>query len=244
MNGSDFVEELWQFEWDEKLSKTDNFKNIAREERALTTLTQVGAIHTIWKENFYRDQHWESMEKHGWSMWSNWDTADPALKLYDNIWYVTGFDYDRFVQFCANNGFSLNDNQAVEAIDGSGQDPDQAIEKPIAKLSLVQKVLKLNFNGVTYTLKHFDSTKRINYRLMKFLLDRPDEWVSRDNIAHFKMLSKAKDWPKLMGITGELKDIFINVDTKEQKIMLNPKKSLTPDEAENLKSIVNTLQTK
>lgn len=244
MNGSDFVEELWQFEWDEKLSKADNFKNIAREERALTTLTQVGAIHTVWKENFYRDQHWESMEKHGWSMWSNWDTADPALKLHDNIWYVTGFDYDRFVQFCANNGFSLNDNQAVETMDISEQVGDQENSGQVAKLSLVQKNLKLNLNGITYTLKRFASTKNFNYKLMKFLLDRPDEWVSRNDLMHFKMISKAKDWPKLMGFTGELKDIFTNVDTKEQKIMLNPKKSLTPDEAEILKSIVNTLQTK
>lgn len=106
MNGSDFVEELWEFDWDDKLSKTDNFKNIVREERALTTLTQVGAIHTIWKENFYRDQHWESMERHGWSMWSNWDTADPALRLYDNIWYVVGFDHHRFQQFCEAHGFN------------------------------------------------------------------------------------------------------------------------------------------
>ncbi len=115
MNGSDFVEELWEFDWDDKLSKTDNFKNIVREERALTTLTQVGAIHTIWKENFYRDQHWESMERHGWSMWSNWDTADPALRLYDNIWYVVGFDYDRFQQFCEAHGFSTL-TKSVDAI--------------------------------------------------------------------------------------------------------------------------------
>jgi hypothetical protein len=114
MNGSDFVEELWEFDWDEKLSKTDNFKNIRLEERALTTLTQAGAIHTIWKENFYRDQHWESMERHGWSMWSNWDTADPALRLYDNIWYVVGFDYDRFVQFCNAHDLSLNRIRATK----------------------------------------------------------------------------------------------------------------------------------
>jgi hypothetical protein len=112
----------------------------------------------------------------------------------------------------------------------------------IAKLSLAQKSLKLNFNGVTHTLKHFDSTKRFNYKLVKFLLDRPDEWVSQNDLAHFRMRSKVKDWPKLMGFTGELKDIFIDVDTKEQKIMLNPQKSLTPDEAEILKRFVNTLQ--
>ena len=44
----------------------------------------------------------------------------------------------------------------------------------VAKLSMIQKNLKLNFSGITYTLKRFDSTKRFNYKLMKYLLDRPD----------------------------------------------------------------------
>jgi hypothetical protein len=58
------------------------------------------------------------------------------------------------------------------------------------------------------------------------------------------MSSKIKDWPKLMGFTGELKDIFFNVSTKEQKIMFNQKKSLTSDEAEILKKLVNILKAK
>lgn len=116
----------------------------------------------------------------------------------------------------------------------------------IAKLSLNKKVLKLNFGGTTYTLKRFDSTKRFNYNLANILLIRPDEWVKKEDLGSaFKAIgSKVKDWPKLMGFTGELKDIFIDVDTKEQKIMLNPKKSLTSDEAEILKKLVNTLKTK
>lgn len=120
----------------------------------------------------------------------------------------------------------------------------QVQDEQIVKLSLVKKNLKFKLNSTTYTFKQFASTKNFNYKLMKFLLDRPDEWVSQNDIKHFKIRSKAKDWPKIMGFTGELKDIFFDVDTKEQKIMLNSQKSLTPDEAEILKSIVKTLKTK
>ena len=116
----------------------------------------------------------------------------------------------------------------------------------IAKLSLVQKTLKLNANGVTLTLKRFDSKKRFNYNLAKFLLDRPDEWIKKEDLGtNFKTIrSQVKDWPKLLGFTGELKDIFLSVNTKEQTIMLNPSKSLTSEEAEILKRLVNTSKPK
>ncbi|MDQ5886644.1 MAG: hypothetical protein QG628_1041 [Patescibacteria group bacterium] len=157
MNGSDFVEELWLFDWDDNLSKADNFKNIGHEERALTTLTQVGAIQTIWKENFYRDQHWESMERHGWSMWNNWDTADPALKLYDNIWYVVGFDYKSFMKFCETRRFDPDENPMPrQIVESNGSDSND-----VAKIYLAQKTLKLTYKGVTRTLKRFNSKKRI-----------------------------------------------------------------------------------
>ena len=143
--------------------------------------------------------------------------------------------------------------KAVNKIDAEnkvkkGNDDKLTLQNPqenglhIAKLSLVQKTLKLNVGGVTRTLKHFDSTKRFNYNLTKFLLDRPDEWIKKEDLGTaFKTIgSKVKDWPKLMGLTGELKDIFISVNTKEQKIMLNPSKSLSPDEAEILQRLVNT----
>lgn len=109
----------------------------------------------------------------------------------------------------------------------------------IAKLSLAQKSLKLNIGGVTHTLKHFESTKRFNYNLARYLLNRPDQWVSKNDLASFRMRSEIKDWPKLIGFTGDLKDIFINVNTKEQTIMLNPNKSLTPNEAAILLRLVN-----
>ena len=244
MDGSNFFEERWIFDWDDKLSNTDNFKNIQKEERALSTLNGAKVISVTHKDNFYRDQQEESLALHGRGMWTDFEGADPALRLYDYIWYLWEFDYDRFVQFCESNGFSLNDNQAVEAMDISKKEVGQESGGQVAKLSMVQKVLKVNLGGTTYTLKRYDSTKRFNYKLMKYLLDNPDEWVSESRFESFRMRSKVKDWPKLMGFTGELKDIFLDVNTKERKIMLNPKKSLTPDETEILKTLVNTLKTK
>ncbi|MCX6729824.1 MAG: hypothetical protein NTV95_04285 [Candidatus Saccharibacteria bacterium] len=174
MSGSDFVEELWEFDWNDKLSKTDNFKNIAREERALTTLTQVGAIQTIWKENFYRDQHWESMERHGWSMWSNWDTADPALRLYDNIWYVVGFDYDRFRQFCEAHGFTLaksveaTKKQSIRLVDASRIRVEQTSYDPASG------VLNIMGQGVAIIAqknKHGKKNESKQAKLMRQLFD-------------------------------------------------------------------------
>lgn len=137
--------------------------------------------------------------------------------------------------------------QNLEQSQSEDTNSTQTVEEDgdhIAKLSMVQKVVKLKLDGITYTFKRFDSTKRFNYKLMKYLLDRPDEWVYANELARHRIRSKVKDWPKLAGFIGELKDIFFDVDSKEQKIMLNPKKSLTPDEAEILKNLVKTLNTK
>lgn len=126
--------------------------------------------------------------------------------------------------------------------EGGGAIDPQEDGEHITNLSLVQKTLKLNVIGVTLTLKRFDSTKRFNYNLAKLLLARPDEWVKKEDLGPaFKTIgSKVKDWPKLLGLTGELKDIFISINTKEQTIMLNPRKSITPDEAAILQRLVNT----
>lgn len=256
MNGSDFFDERWVFGWDDTLNKTDNFKNISREERALNTLTQAGILKTRSDENWYRNQVLEAQEEleiakslnpgipKEWTntVWGDWNTTDPAHREYDNIWFLDGFDYDRFLQFCETHGF---DPGAPSPLQKTRSQSAAATEDGrMANIFLVQRTLKLNYGSVTYTLKSFDSTKRFNYFLAKFLLARPDEWVSKDNLGtHFRTIrSKAKDWPKLMGFTGGLKDIFLSVSTKDQTIMLHPRKSLTPDEAEILKRLVNTLK--
>ena len=238
LNGSNFFEERWIFDWDDNLSNTENFKNIQREERALSTLNQSKVVKAVHKNNFYRDQEEETRALHGRGLWTDFEGADPALRLYDYIWYLWEFDYDRFLKFCETHEFNPNENPTPQ----SDMKTTESDGKHTANLHLVQRSLKLNYNGIAITLKRFDSTKRFNYHLAKYLFSRPDEWVSKDNLGtKFKFIrSKAKDWPKLMGFTGELKDIFVSVNTKKQTIMLNPHKSLDQSEAAILERLVNT----
>jgi hypothetical protein len=107
LNGFDFQDVYrWVFDWDDKLSSKENLENVRDEDRALTTLKQAGVIHGISKDNFYREQQeWQLADK-GFGMWSDWDTTDPAHREYDYIWFVDGFDYDRFQKFCDTHGFN------------------------------------------------------------------------------------------------------------------------------------------
>lgn len=120
MNGSDFFDERWVFDWDDKLSKKDNFKNASREERALNTLTQAKVIKTRSDENWYRNQVIDAQEEleiaksvnpniPKWqknTVWSDWETTDPAHREYDYIWFIDDFDYDRFQKFCDTHDFN------------------------------------------------------------------------------------------------------------------------------------------
>lgn len=109
LNGFDFQDVYrWVFDWEDKLSVKENLLNVQDEDRALTTLKQAGVIHGISKDNFYREQQEESLARHGWGMWGDWDTTDPAHREYDYMWFVDGFNYDRFLKFCEIHGFRLS----------------------------------------------------------------------------------------------------------------------------------------
>jgi hypothetical protein len=257
LDGSDFDDRRWVFDWNDRLSSKENLDNVSDEDRALETLRQAKVLKARCDENWYRNQVLQAQEEleiakslnpniPDWAtntVWGDWQTTDPAHREYDYLWYLDGFDYDRFKQFCETQGLDPNENPMPPQLAMKTEGTDGG---HIAKLSLTQKTLKLNVDGVTYTLKRFDSTKRFNYYLAKFLFTRPDEWIKKDDLGtHFKTIrSKVKDWPKLMGFTGELKDIFVSVNTKEQTIMLNPRKSLTSDEAEIIERLVNNLKPK
>ncbi len=128
MNGTDFFDERWVFEWDEKLSKADNFKNASREERALNTLTNAGVIETRSDENWYRNQVIDAQEEleiaksvnpnipKEWTntVWGDWHETDPAHREYDNIWFIDKFDYDRFIKFCETHGFKSNSTETKQ----------------------------------------------------------------------------------------------------------------------------------
>lgn len=128
MNGSDFFDERWVFEWDDQLSKTDNFKNANREELALNTLTNAGVIETRSDENWYRNQVIDAQEEleiaksvnpnipKEWTntVWGDWHETDPAHREYDNIWFIDGFDHDRFKEFCETHGLNPNVKRTIQ----------------------------------------------------------------------------------------------------------------------------------
>lgn len=128
MNGTDFFDERWVFEWNDKLSRTENFKNASLEERALNTLTNAGVIETRSDQNWYRNQVIDAQEEleiaksvnskipKEWTntVWGDWHETDPAHREYDYIWFIDSFDYDRFHQFCETHGFTPSSRETKQ----------------------------------------------------------------------------------------------------------------------------------
>lgn len=120
LDGSDFDDRRWVFDWDDKLSTKENLANVSDEDRALETLRQANVIRARCDENWYRNQVIQAQEEleiaksvnpkipKEWTntVWGDWQTTDPAHREYDYIWFVDGFDYERFQQFCDTHGFS------------------------------------------------------------------------------------------------------------------------------------------
>lgn len=143
MNGSDFFDERWVFEWDNQLSKTDNFKNANREERALNTLTNAGVIEARSGENWYRNQVIDAQEEleiaksvnpsipKEWTntVWGDWHETDPAHREYDNIWFIDRFDYGRFKEFCETHGLNPSVKKTVQPKNAKPNTKDE-ISKP------------------------------------------------------------------------------------------------------------------
>ena len=130
-------------------------------------------------------------------------------------------------------------------------DSDAPTETPpiknggVAELHFSQKKLRLTYGGVTCDVKKYASTKNYAHAIIDTLIKNPDFWQDKKSIRGISSMdSKLKDWPKLIGLGGKLKDVFLSVDTKNQRIKLHNKKSLTPDEAEIVNAYVKSKQVK
>ncbi|MFZ2545062.1 MAG: hypothetical protein WAW80_03740 [Candidatus Saccharimonadales bacterium] len=243
LNGHKYQGESWILDWDKTLSTKENLKNAVSEDRALNTLAQAKVISLTQKENWYRDEHYEDLELRGWDPHGDWDTADPGVKHYDYIFHVLSFDHDRFLQFCEQYDFDLGGSLRKSNTPVDHNTDVTSVEAgDVATLIFVEKTLKLSLSGATVTLKSFKNKKGFNYHLIKHAYTRPEEWLQKKDMGtHFStILSPVKDWPKLIGLNGNIKDIFLNLDTKNQAIMLTKKKVLSSKEAEILRRLVNT----
>lgn len=112
LNGSDFDDRRWKFDWDENLKQSTNLDNVWNEDRALETLTKAGVIESRSLVNRYREEVLSSIELHGENatVYSDWHSTDPAHREYEYERWIDGFNYKNFQRFCGLHGFNPVNN--------------------------------------------------------------------------------------------------------------------------------------
>lgn len=127
LEGSDFEDRRWIFDWDDKLSKKQNLSNVADEDRAIETLTQAGVIVTRSIDNYYRNQQLRVNEELEMAKFfnpnvpdyatntvsSDWNSTDPAHREYDWLRLIDRFNYEKFQRFCELHGFNPSTNGTI-----------------------------------------------------------------------------------------------------------------------------------
>lgn len=163
----------WIFDWNDDITKEDNLENVVAEDKAMTTFTIAGVIKTESLNNRYRD-YLERDPEHpprGISDWGNLDEPDPALLEYNRARFLEAFYYDKFVQFCKEQGLNHNENKILANLEIDHN------QKPI-----------VHAIGRTYTLKplHDGSTLTVIRQAIlhpgtpiTFAMLR--EWTKEDN---------------------------------------------------------------
>lgn len=131
LDGSDFDDRRWIFDWDDNLSRKQNLDNVSDEDRAIETLTQAGIIVTRSLENYYRDQQLRANEELEIAkslnpnipsyatntLSSNWNSTDPAHREYDWLRMLDGFNYEKFQRFCELHSFNPSSNGTIATLE-------------------------------------------------------------------------------------------------------------------------------
>ena len=126
LEGSDFDDRRWIFDWDDKLSTDKNLENVWNEDRALETLTKAEVIKSRSLDNRYRNEVLNSIELHGEdaTVYGDWRTTDPAHREYEYERWIDGFNYKNFQRFCELHGFNPSNNGILVKLEiGSGVTP-------------------------------------------------------------------------------------------------------------------------
>lgn len=108
LEGSDFDDRRWIFDWNDTLSLDANLENVWNEDRALETLTKAGIIQSRSIDNEYKHQHDKSVAAHGEKaiVWGDWYKTDSARREYEYERWIDGFNYKDFQRFCELHGFN------------------------------------------------------------------------------------------------------------------------------------------
>jgi hypothetical protein len=72
LEGSDFNDRRWMFDWDDKLSTDKNLENVWNEDRALETLTKAEVVKSRSLDNRYRNEVLNSIELHWIFIQQDW----------------------------------------------------------------------------------------------------------------------------------------------------------------------------
>lgn len=171
LQGSDFDDRRWVFDWDDDLSLDDNLSNIIDEDNALQTLTSSGVIKSRLIPNRYRsdqldkfiDPRFSHLPEHERVLYGDWYDTDPAHREWDWIRTLDGFNYEKFsrqsqvfgytpsVTSGTTVSFRLIDGVIPEASYGT-----RVLEfKPLAEDTLTQRILEYAswHHGETVSLK-------------------------------------------------------------------------------------------
>lgn len=189
--------------------------NVAAEDKALITLTQIGAIRSSSKSNYFRDQNQEAIEKFGRGMWGDrWDKTDPAHREYDYIRWIDGLDFNRFVEFCSENDINYKEESAL------------------ATLEIVNEAPAVHVGDATYILKTLQSGTTLD--IIRTAYDHADVRFGFDELRRWtgKGFTEQKRFTDIFRKNefSKNKELHPFVDITAQTFMLKKQTHLTPSQ--------------
>lgn len=106
LQGSDFEDRRWIFDWNDDISLNDNLNNVHIEDNAIQTLTHAGVIKSRLLPNRFRSDQLDKFEdprfahlpKHERILYGEWYDVDPAYREWEWIRTLDGFDYHKFIE--------------------------------------------------------------------------------------------------------------------------------------------------
>ncbi len=236
LEGSDFNDRRWIFDWSENTSLSSNLQNVYNEDRALETLTQANVIESRSIENFYRNQKLDADEEleiqkqlnphipddYENTVWGDWHTTDAARREYDWLRLLDKFHYDNFLHFCALNGFNPSSAGVIARLElKNGVNPivianDERFVLPtLPASSVTQKI-------IAYAAKRFDTLLDIE-ELRSNLKNSPQ--IQADDVNLRQVLKKNP----FNGVLAPFADIT------PKSIRLKQQALLTPAELEEIR---------
>lgn len=221
LSGADLSEESrWIYDWDDNLSTSENLINVATEDKALTTLTVAGIIKTKHISNSYRDypiQHpgipvvWQAR-------WGDMDEPDSALREYDRVRFIEAFYYDKFIQFCEEQGINYKEDGIVATL-------TIEMQRPIVHAGGAVYTLKsLTVGSTLEVVEHIQANLHYNkpttFDDLRRWLKNPQAFKEQNN---FKQIYRDDNIFQKDNALSPFADIQPRYFTLRSKVLLTPR---------------------